>query len=217
MATTLLTVALALAGIGGVSAAAGLAAAAGGFPDHLGQRRRCPAPAPKSWPPSVATPLEREFGRIAGVDRDDRPELVRPDQHRRCSSISTATSTRPAATSQAAINAARSYLPSDLPGNPTYRKVNPADSADHLMLRLTSDTLPPSAAVRCGLDGAGSSVCRNCPASGRSSSAEVRRPRCASTSIRTQVNSQGLLLDDVRTAVVSADGQSGEGQFERIR
>ncbi len=45
---------------------------------------------------------------------------------------------------EAAINAARSYLPANLPGNPTYRKVNPAD-APIMILALTSDMLPPSA------------------------------------------------------------------------
>ena len=41
---------------------------------------------------------------------------------------------------QAAINAARGFLPADLPGNPSYRKVNPADSPI-LILALTSDTM----------------------------------------------------------------------------
>ena len=44
---------------------------------------------------------------------------------------------------QAAINAARGYLPTNLPSNPTYRKVNPADSPI-FMLALTSDVLPKS-------------------------------------------------------------------------
>ena len=44
---------------------------------------------------------------------------------------------------QAAINAARGYLPTNLPSNPTYRKVNPADSPI-LLLALTSDVLPKS-------------------------------------------------------------------------
>ena len=46
-------------------------------------------------------------------------------------------------TSQAAINAARGYLPTNLPNNPTYRKVNPADSPIFI-LALTSDVLSKS-------------------------------------------------------------------------
>src|ERR1700735_4798095 len=45
---------------------------------------------------------------------------------------------------ESAINAARSYLPTNLPSNPTYRKVNPAD-APIMIIALTSDKLPPSA------------------------------------------------------------------------
>ena len=45
---------------------------------------------------------------------------------------------------EAAINAARGYLPTDLPGNPTYRKVNPADSPI-MIIALTSSSLPPPA------------------------------------------------------------------------
>ena len=92
VATTLLTVAIALAGDGGVSAAAGVAAAAGGFPDHpvsATAARRQPA---RPWPSSVATPLERQFGRIAGVTEmtststsvDQHHAAVRSEpQHRR--------------------------------------------------------------------------------------------------------------------------------------
>ncbi len=90
---------------------------------------------------SVATPLERQFGHIAGVT-----EL---------SSTSTLGSTSitvqvdlsrdidgAARDVEAAINAARTYLPANLPGNPTYRKVNPADSPI-LILGLTSDKYGP--------------------------------------------------------------------------
>ncbi len=51
---------------------------------------------------------------------------------------------------QAAINAARGQLPANLPNNPTYRKVNPAD-APILILALTSDTVRPSPHVRRGV------------------------------------------------------------------
>ena len=87
---------------------------------------------------SVAAPLERQFGRIAGVTemtsasyRGATGIVLQFELNRNIDGA--------ARDVQAAINAARSYLPSNLPSNPTYRKVNPAD-APILILALTSDT-----------------------------------------------------------------------------
>ena len=98
-----------------------------------------PGASPETMAASVATPLERSLGRIAGVTE--------------MTSNSTLGSTRitlqfdlsrdingAARDVQAAINAARSLLPSGLPSNPTYRKVNPA-SAPVMILALTSDSM----------------------------------------------------------------------------
>jgi len=98
-----------------------------------------PGASPETMAATVATPLERSLGRIAGVSE--------------ITSVSSLGSTRitlqfdldrdidgAARDVQAAINAARSLLPSGLPRNPTYRKVNPAD-APILILALTSDTM----------------------------------------------------------------------------
>src|SRR5450432_2649825 len=86
---------------------------------------------------AVATPLERQFGRIAGVtEMTSSSQLgstsitMQFDLNR---SIDAA-----ARDVQAAINAARGQLPANLPNNPNYRKVNPAD-APILLLALTSD------------------------------------------------------------------------------
>jgi multidrug efflux pump len=85
---------------------------------------------------SVATPLERQFGRIAGITEMTSSSYLGTtnvtlqfDLNRNIDGA--------ARDVQAAINAARSYLPSNLPGNPTYRKVNPAD-APIMILALTS-------------------------------------------------------------------------------
>jgi multidrug efflux pump len=90
---------------------------------------------------SVATPLERQFGHIAGVT-----EMTS------ASSLGTTAITiqfdlsrdidGAARDVEAAINAARSYLPANLPSNPTYRKVNPAD-APIMIIGLTSDKYSP--------------------------------------------------------------------------
>jgi multidrug efflux pump len=137
-ATTLLTLALALAGalafrllpvsplpqveLPTISVGAGL-----------------PGASPETMASSVATPLERQFGRIAGItemtstsslgstnitlqfDLDRNPDAAARDV-------------------QAAINAARGQLPAALPSNPFYRKVNPAD-APILLMALTSERM----------------------------------------------------------------------------
>jgi len=99
-----------------------------------------PGASPETMASSVATPLERQFGRIAGVTEMTSSSLLGAttvvlqfDLNR---SIDAA-----ARDVQAAINAARSQLPAGLVNNPTYRKVNPAD-APILILALTSDALP---------------------------------------------------------------------------
>ena len=99
-----------------------------------------PGASPETMASSVATPLERQFGRIAGVTEMTSSSLLGAttvvlqfDLNR---SIDAA-----ARDVQAAINAARSQLPAGLVNNPTYRKVNPAD-APILILALTSDAMP---------------------------------------------------------------------------
>jgi multidrug efflux pump len=99
-----------------------------------------PGASPETMASAVATPLERQFGRIAGVTEMTSLSLLGStsitlqfDLNR---SIDAA-----ARDVQAAINAARSQLPTALPNNPTYRKVNPAD-APVMILALTSDIFP---------------------------------------------------------------------------
>ena len=90
---------------------------------------------------SVATPLERQFGHIAGVTEmtsasslGSTSVTIQFDLSRDIDGA--------ARDVEAAINAARTYLPANLPGNPTYRKVNPADSPI-MILGLTSDKYGP--------------------------------------------------------------------------
>jgi len=91
---------------------------------------------------SVATPLERQFGHIAGVTEmtsasslGNTSITIQFDLDRNIDGA--------ARDVEAAINAARTYLPTNLPSNPTYRKVNPAD-APIMILGLTSDKFEPS-------------------------------------------------------------------------
>ncbi|MBI3145464.1 MAG: multidrug efflux RND transporter permease subunit [Pseudogulbenkiania sp.] len=138
VATVLLTLAIALAGL----LAFGLLPVASlpqvDFPT-IQVQATLPGASPETMAATVATPLERTLGRIAGVNE--------------ITSTSSQGSTRivlqfdlsrdingAASDVQGAINAARAALPSGLPGNPTYRKVNPSE-APVMILTLSSDTL----------------------------------------------------------------------------
>ena len=98
-----------------------------------------PGASPETMASSVATPLERQFGRIAGVNQMTSSSQLGSTsitlQFDLSRNIDAA-----ARDVQAAINAARGQLPANLPSNPTYRKVNPAD-APILILSMTSDTI----------------------------------------------------------------------------
>jgi multidrug efflux pump len=106
----------------------------------IGVSAGMPGASPETMASAVATPLERQFGRIAGVN-----------QMTSSSSLGSASVSMQfdinknidaaARDVQASINAARSQLPSYLPQNPSYRKANPAE-APILILTLTSDVIP---------------------------------------------------------------------------
>ncbi|MGF7181933.1 efflux RND transporter permease subunit [Tunturiibacter psychrotolerans] len=98
-----------------------------------------PGADPETMASSVATPLERQFSKIAGVN-----EMTSSSSTGTASIVLQFDLTRDvngaARDVQAAINAARSQLPANLPSNPGYYKVNPADSPI-MILALTSDTM----------------------------------------------------------------------------
>ena len=137
VATTLLTIGLALSGIVAFNLLPVSPLPQVDFPT-ISVSANLPGASPEVMAATVATPLERALGRIAGVTE--------------ITSSSSLGSTRvtlqfelsrdidgAARDVQAAINAARGTLPTSLPDNPTYRKVNPAD-APIMILGLTSDT-----------------------------------------------------------------------------
>jgi len=136
VATTLLTAAIALAGAVAFRVLPVSALPQIDFPT-ISVGASLPGASPEIMASSVATPLERQFGRIAGVNEMTSSSnlgttsiTLQFDLNRNIDGA--------ARDVQAAINAARSYLPTNLPSNPTYRKVNPAD-APILILALTSD------------------------------------------------------------------------------
>src|SRR5256885_10674609 len=98
-----------------------------------------PGASPETMASAVATPLERQFGRIAGITQMTSSSglgstgiTMQFDLNRDINAA--------ARDVQASINAARSQLPADLPGQPTYRKVNPADAPIMLLVRSEEHT-----------------------------------------------------------------------------
>jgi multidrug efflux pump len=141
VATTLLTVAVALAGAIAFEVLPVAPLPEVDFPT-ISVSASLPGGSAEIMASSVATPLERQFGHIAGVT-----EMTSASTLGSTSVTIQFDLTRDidgaARDVEAAINAARTYLPANLPGNPTYRKVNPADSPI-LILGLTSDKFGPA-------------------------------------------------------------------------
>ena len=168
-----------------------------------------PGASPETMASSVATPLERQFGRIAGVTEMTSSSSLGSTsitlQFDLDRDIDAA-----ARDVQAAINAARGYLPANLPSNPTYRKVNPADSPI-MILALTSSSLGKGADVRRGVDdhraealaGGGRRT------GDRRRQLAARRPR--SSSNPTLLNKYGIGLEQVRSAVAATNANTPKG------
>ena len=99
-----------------------------------------PGADPETMASAVATPLERQFSRIAGINQMTSSSAtgstsitMQFDLNRDVDGA--------ARDVQAAINAARAQLPANMPSNPSYRKINPSD-APILIMALTSETVP---------------------------------------------------------------------------
>ncbi|HTS30094.1 MAG TPA: efflux RND transporter permease subunit [Bryobacteraceae bacterium] len=134
--TTLLTCAIALAGVVAYQFLPVSPIPQVEFPT-VSVSAMLPGASPETMASSVATPLERQFGRIAGITEMTSSSFLGSTsitlQFDLGRNIDAA-----ARDVQAAINAARGQLPTNLPSNPTYRKVNPAD-APILILAITSN------------------------------------------------------------------------------
>src|SRR5499426_1834067 len=139
VATTLLTVAIGLAGALAYNFLPVSPLPQVDFPT-IQVQGRLPGASPETMASSVATPLERQFGRIAGITEMTSSSSLGSTsvvlQFDLNLNIDAA-----ARDVQAAINAARGQLPANLPNNPSYKKVNPAD-APIMMLAMTSDLIP---------------------------------------------------------------------------
>ncbi|HEY2352491.1 MAG TPA: multidrug efflux RND transporter permease subunit [Candidatus Acidoferrum sp.] len=167
-----------------------------------------PGASPETMASAVATPLERQFGRIAGVTQMTSSSglgntgiVLQFDLNRDINAA--------ARDVEAAINAARSQLPADLPYQPTYRKVNPAD-APILLLALTSDNIPPAQIY----DAADSILAQKLAQINGVGQVFVwgsSRPAVRVEVNPTQLNSYGVSLETVRKALQSANSDLAKG------
>jgi len=210
VATSLLSLALLLAG----SVAYSVLPVAS-LPDVdmpvIGASAGLPGASPETMASAVATPLERQFGRIAGVN-----------QMTSSSSLGSASVTlqfdinrdinAAARDVQAAINAARSQLPSYLPQNPSYRKANPAE-APILIMTLTSDVVPKREIY----DMADSILAQKM--SQIQGVGQVFVGGSSSPAVRVELNpmqlgNNGIGLEAVRTALSGANANRPKGAFQ---
>ena len=169
-----------------------------------------PGASPETMASAVATPLERQFGRIAGVTEMTSTSslgstsiVLQFDLNRDINGA--------ARDVQAAINAARGQLPADLPNNPTYRKINPAD-APIMILSLTSDTVDTSR-----LYDAASSILQQ-KLSQVEGVGQVTVGGSSLPAVRvelnpTALNRYGIGLDQVRAVLTSANANRPKGQL----
>jgi multidrug efflux pump len=169
-----------------------------------------PGADPQTMASAVATPLERQFGRIAGINQMTSTSqqgstgiVLQFDLNRDINAA--------ARDVQAAINAARSQLPANLPGNPYYRKVNPAD-APILILSLTSDTITLPAMY----DAADSILSQKLAQVGGVGQVFVgggARPAVRAEVNPSLLNKLGIGLDNVRNTLSSANANSPKGSL----
>src|SRR5208283_2116509 len=165
---------------------------------------------PETMASSVATPLERQFGRIAAVTEMTSSSALGSTgitlQFALDRDIDAA-----ARDVQAAINAARGYLPSNLPANPSYRKVNPADSPI-FMLALTSAVLTRGQMY----DSASTVMAQKLAQVSGVGQVTVGGSSLPGVRIElnpTQLNRYGLGLEQIRTALSGANANTPKGHF----
>ena len=168
-----------------------------------------PGASPETMASAVATPLERQFGRIAGINQMTSTSqtgstgiVLQFDLNRNIDAAGRDV--------QAAINAARSQLPSYMPGNPSYRKVNPAD-APILILALTSDTITLPQMYDAA-DSVLSQKLSQVDGVGQAFVGGAARPAVRAEVNPNQLNHLGLGLDAVRTALNSANANRPKGE-----
>jgi multidrug efflux pump len=210
VATTLLTLALALAGVLGFSRLPVSPLPQVDFPT-ISVSATLPGASPETVSTSVAEPLERHLGQIADVTEMTSQSGI--GQARITLQFDITRDIDGAARDvEAAINAARADLPTNLPSNPTYRKVNPAD-APIMVLALTSKTMTQGQMY----DAASNILAQRL--SQLSGIGNVNIGGSSLPAVRVELNPQalynyGIGLEDVRAALASANANSPKGTID---
>jgi multidrug efflux pump len=210
VATTLLTLAIALAGILGFWKLPVSPLPQVDFPT-ISVTAQLPGASPDTVATSVAEPLERHLGQIADVTEMTSQSAI--GQARITLQFDINRDIDGAARDvEAAINAARADLPTNLPSNPTYRKVNPAD-APILVLALTSKTLTQGQMY----DAASNILAQRL--SQLSGIGNVIIGGSTLPAVRVELNPQalykyGIGLEDIRAALASANANSPKGTID---
>jgi multidrug efflux pump len=209
VATTLLTLAIAMAGVLGYIFLPVSPLPQVDYPS-IQVSAGLPGASPETMASAVATPLEKQFTRIAGITEMTSTSYLGStgitlvfDLNRDINAA--------ARDVQAAINAARGQLPANLPNSPSYRKVNPAD-APIMILSLTSDTYD-----KAKMYDEASSILQQ-KISQVKGVGQVTVGGGALPAVRvdvnpTALNKMGLGLEDVRTVLGNANANRPKGQM----
>ena len=209
VATTLLTVAIALAGAVAFRILPVSPLPQVDFPT-ISVEAELPGASPETMASSVAAPLERQFTRIASVTEMTSSSslgstgiTLQFDLNRNINAA--------ARDVQAAINAARGYLPANLPNNPTYRKVNPSDSPI-MLLALTSPILSKAHMY----DAASSIMAQKLSQVSGVGQVDVWGSSLPSVRVElnpTILNKYGIGLEQVRSVLAAANSNTPKGHF----
>lgn len=210
IATTLLVVAITISGIIGFLQLPVAPLPQVDFPT-ISVRAGLPGASPETMASSIATPLERSLSRIAGITE--------------MTSISTQGSTNitlqfdldrnidgAARDVQAAIVAARALLPTGLPSNPTYRKVNPADSPI-MVLALTSETLTVDQ-IYDAADSVLAQKLAQVSGIGQVTVGGSAQPAVRVSVVPGVIQAMGVSTEDIRNAVLKANMNMPKGTLE---
>jgi multidrug efflux pump len=169
-----------------------------------------PGGSPETMASSVATPLERQFGRIAGITEMTSSSTLGTTNITIVFDLSRDIDAA-ARDVQAAINAAAGNLPANLPSKPSYKKINPAD-APIMILTMTSDVYEKR-----DMYNTGSSILAQKLAQvqgvGQVSVNGSALPAVRVDVNPTLLNNFGLGLEDVRTALAAANANRPKGSI----
>jgi multidrug efflux pump len=173
-----------------------------------------PGASPEVITSAITAPLERQFGQLPGLNR------MSSNSSNGCSVITMQfvldlNIDVAEQQVQAAVNAAGTYLPTNLPAPPIYSKINPADSPI-LTLALTSESLPLSK-VEDFADTRLAQKISQLPGVGLVSISGGQKPAVRIQANPAALSSYGLTMADIRTAIATANVNQAKGSFDGSR